>query len=167
EKERNRLAALMADLDVAVLVCSLGGRVLLYNAAARSLLADDPALGLGRSVFGIVDWGFVTHALDRIRDGSAQAQVSTALRDGQLLHVRLTPVRDLTGEVSGFVLVLDDLTSRQRTSAGRDALLHRLIETTRASLASIRAAVETVLDYPDMDAQERNQFVEIVRDESQ
>jgi DNA polymerase III subunit epsilon len=167
EQERNRLAALMADLDVAVLVCSLGGRILLYNAAARSLLADDPALGLGRSVFGIVDWGLVSHGLDRIRDGSTQAQVSTALRGEQLLHVRLTPVRDLTGEVSGFVLVLADLTSRQQTSSRRDALLHELIETTRASLASIRAAVETVLDYPDMNAAERTQFAEIVRDESQ
>lgn len=167
EQERNRLAALMEDLDVAVLVCSLGGRVLLYNAAARSLLADDPALGLGRSVFGIVDWGLMTHALDRIRDGSTQAQVSTALREGQLLHVRLTPVRDPGGEVNGFVLVLEDLTSRQQTSGRRDALLHKLIETTRASLASIRAAVETVLDYPDMDPQERSQFVEIAREESQ
>jgi len=167
EQERNRLAALMADLDVAVLVCSLGGRVLLYNAAARSLLADDPALGLGRSVFGIVDWGLVTHALDRIRDGSAQAQVSTALRDGQLLHVRLTPVRDLAGEVSGFVIVLEDLTSRQEASGRRDTLLHELIETTRASLASIRASVEAVLDYPEMDLEERSQFVEIAREESQ
>jgi DNA polymerase-3 subunit epsilon len=109
----------------------------------------------------------VTHALDRIRDGSAQAQVSTALRDGQLLHVRLTPVRNLAGEVSGFVLVLDDLTSRQQTSGRRDALLQGLIETTRASLASIRAAVEAVLYYPDMDPEERSQFVEIVRDESE
>ncbi|MEO6144998.1 MAG: exonuclease domain-containing protein [Dermatophilaceae bacterium] len=167
EQERNRLAALMADLDVAVLVCSLGGRILLYNAAARALLADDPALGLGRSVFGIVDWGLVTHALDRIRDGSAQAQVSTTLRAGQLLHVRLTPVRDQAGEVNGFVLVLADLTSSQETSGRRDALLHEAIETTRASLASIQAAVEAVLDYPDMDTQERSQFVEIVREESQ
>jgi len=178
EQERNRLAALMADLDVAVLVCSLGGRVLLYNAAARSLLADDPALGLGRSVFGIVDWGLVTHALDRIRDGSAQAQVSTTLRDGRLLHVRLTPVRDAidevgevgdvgdVGDVTGFVLVLEDLTRRQESSGRRDALLRELIETTRASLASIRAAVETVLDYPDMDPNERTEFVGIARQES-
>jgi len=167
EQERNRLAALMADLDVAVLVCSLGGRILLYNAAARSLLADDPALGLGRSVFGIVDRGLVTHALDRIRDGSAQALVSTALREGQLLHVRLTPVRDVAGDVGGFVVVLEDLTDRQQISDRRDALLRELIETTRASLASIRAAIETVLDYPEMDPSERGQFVEIVRDESQ
>jgi DNA polymerase-3 subunit epsilon len=167
EQERNRLAALMADLDVAVLVASLGGRVLLYNAAARSLLADDPSLGLGRSVFGIVDRGLLTHALDRIRDGSEQVHLSTVLREGQLLHVRLTPVRDPAGEVSGFVVVLEDLTSRQQISGRRDALLRELIETARASLASIRAAVETVLDYPDMNPDERSEFVEIVREESQ
>jgi len=167
EQERNQLAALMADLEVAVIVCSVGGRVLLYNEAARSLLADDAMLGLGRSVFGIVDWGLVTHALDRIRDGSAQAHVSTMLRTGQLLHVRLTPVRDTAGEVSGFVLVLEDLTSRQEISGRRDAVLRELIETTRASLASIRAAVETVLDYPDMDPVERRQFVGIAHEESQ
>ena len=166
EQERNRLAALMADLDVAVIVASLGGRVLLYNGAARSLLADDPALGLGRSVFGIIDRGLVTHALDRIKDGSAQSQVSTTLRDGQLLHVRLSAVRDAAGSISGFVLVLEDLTSRQQSSARRDALLRELIETTRASLASIQAAVETVLDFPDMDQADRSQFVGIAREES-
>ncbi len=167
EQERNRLAALMADLDVAVLVCSLGGRVLLYNAAARTLLADDPSLGLGRSVFGIVDRRLVTHALDRIRDGSAQADMSTAGRDGQLLHVHLSPVRDVAGEVGGFVLVLEDLTIREQASGRRHALFRELIETTRASLASIQAAVETVLDYPDMDPQQHRAFVEIVREESQ
>ena len=167
EQERSRLAALMADLDVAVLVCSTGGRVLLYNGAARSLLAEDPALGLGRSVFGIVDWGLVTHALDRIRDGSAQAQVSTMLRGGQLLTVRVTPVRDAAGEVGGLVLVLEDLTSRQEATSRRDALLRELIETTRASLASIRAAVETVIDYPDLGPRERDRFIAIVHEESQ
>jgi DNA polymerase-3 subunit epsilon len=166
EQERNRLAALMADLDVAVIVASLGGRILLYNSAARSLLEDDPALGLGRSVFGIIDRGLVTHALDRINDGSAQSHVSTTLRDGQLLRVRLSPVRDAAGATSGFVLVLEDLTSRQRSSARRDALLRELIETTRASLASIQAAVETVLDFPDMDQADRSQFVGIAREES-
>jgi DNA polymerase-3 subunit epsilon len=168
EHERNRLAAVMADLTVAVLVCSLGGRILLYNAAARQLLTDDPALGLGRSVFGIVDRGLLTHALDRIQGGgSAPAHEATMLRDGQLLQVRLAPVRGSEGEVTGFVLVLEDLTSRLHTSDRRDVLLRDLIETTRASLASIRAAIETVLDYPDMDPQQRSQFLEIVREESQ
>ncbi len=166
DKERNRLAALMADLTVAVLVCSRGGRVLLYNAAAQTLLGDDPALGLGRSVFGLVDRGLVTHALDLIEESSLDTHVSTTLRDGQLLQVRLAPVRAEEGG-SGFVLVLEDMTDQVQARRHRDALLRGLTENTRASLASIRAAVETVLDYPDMEPEERRQFVDIIRDESE
>ncbi|MDP9407353.1 MAG: exonuclease domain-containing protein, partial [Actinomycetota bacterium] len=166
EQERNRLAALMADLTVAVLVCSAGGRVLLYNSAARALLGDDPALGLGRSVFGIVDRALVAHALERIGSGDAPAYTSTALRDGQVLQVSLAPVRSAQQE-TGFVLVLEDMTDQLGASRRRDALLRGVTESTRASLASIRAAVEAVLDYPDMEPDERKQFVEIVLEESQ
>ena len=60
EQERNRLAALVAELDQSVLVCNLEGRILLYNAAAQALLGGrerrrERLLGLGRSVFGIID----------------------------------------------------------------------------------------------------------------
>jgi len=165
EQERNRLAALMAELTVAVLVCSPGGRILLYNSAARDLLADDPVLGLGRSVFGIVDRGLVTHALDRLADGTVAAHVSTVLRGGRLLQVRLAAVRDDGADVTGLVLTLEDtrdLQDRRR----HDALLRALTESTRAAVAGIRAAVETLLDYPDMDPQERQQFLTIVGEES-
>ena len=167
EQERNRLAALMADLSVAVLVCSTGGRVLLYNSATKALLGDDPALGLGRSVFGIVDRGLVTHALDLISSGSVPAHVSTTLREGQLLQVSLAPVRAQEREVTGFVLVLEDMTSQLQARRQRDALLRGLTESTRASLASIRAAIEAVLDYPDMEPDERREFVAIIQEESQ
>ena len=130
------------------------------------MLGDDPALGLGRSVFGIVDRGLVTHALDRIREG-ATAHVATVLRDGQLLQVRLAPVHGADRALAGFVLVLEDETGRVANSARRDALLRELSEGTRASLGSIRAAVENVLDYPDMEPAERGTFLEIVRDEAE
>ena len=169
EQERNRLAALMGDLTVAVLVCSPGGRIVLYNAAARALLGDDPALGLGRSVFGIVDRGLVTHALDRIADGHVPTHESTVLRGTSLLSVRLSPVRGedsgTTGS-SGFVLLLAD-TSHLQVARRREALLRALAESTRAASAGIRAAVEALLDYPDMAPQERAQFLEIVAEESQ
>lgn len=165
EQERNRLAALMADLTAAVVVCSPGGRIVLYNAAARALLADDPALGLGRSVFGIVDRGLVAHALDRVTDGDTPGHVSTVLRDDRLLQVRLTPVRGADAAVSGFVLLLED-TGRLRARQRQDARLRALAERTRASAGGIRAAVETLLDYPGMTAQEQAQFLTIVAEES-
>jgi DNA polymerase III subunit epsilon len=166
EAERNRLAALMAELAVPVLVCNIEGRILLYNGAARVVLGDDPAIGLGRSVYGIVDRELVTHALDRIREG-ATTHVATVLRDRQLLQVRLAPVHGADRTLTGFVLVLEDETGRVANSARRDALLRELSEGTRASLGSIRAAVENVLDSPEMEPGERRAFLEVVRDEAE
>ena len=167
EQERNRLATLMAELAVAVLVCNVDGRILLYNAAARSVLDDDTAVGLGRSIFDIVDRDLLEHAVARIQAASASSHVATTLHGGRLLQVQVATVDGPEREVTGFVLLLEDLTERMRASSRRDDLLREFTEATRASLGSIQAAIESVMDYPDMDAEERQQFVGIVREESQ
>jgi DNA polymerase III subunit epsilon len=175
EQERNRLAALMSELTFAVLVCNADGRILLYNAAARELLGRDgsaPGLvGLGRSVFGILDRSLVTHALERIAPGANAAaapsvQLAASTSGGRLLRVGIAPVRDRGGEAAGFVLILEDVTATAETSIRRDALLRSLTEDTRAALASIRAAVESMLDYPQMGPGERQRFTAIIREEA-
>ena len=166
-QERNRLAALMAELAAAVIVCNVDGQILLYNAAARSVLGDDAAVGLGRSVFGFIDRDLLAHALDRIEhDSATSSHVATTVRGEQLLQVRVAPFRGPDGGITGFVLLLEDLTDRMNLSTRRDDLLRDLTEGTRSSLGSIQAAIETVVDYPDMDAEERRQFLGIVREES-
>lgn len=167
EQERNRLAALMSELTLAVLVCNVEGRILLYNAAARQLL-DHPVglVGLGRSVFGIVDRSLIAHALACVRDGSAASHPAMTARGDKLLRVQIAPVMAEGGELAGFVLTLDDMTRRAQISERRDALLRALTEGTRASLASIRAAVESMLDYPEMESEQRRRFVEIIREEA-
>jgi DNA polymerase-3 subunit epsilon len=167
EEERNRLAALMSELSLAVLVCNVEGRILLYNEAARELL--DPGgrgnVGLGRSVFGIVDRELISHALDRVQAGSTSARLATAQGD-QLLGVRVAAVPAADSGLSGFVLTLEDLTRRAEITERRDALFRALTEGTRAPLGALRAAIESMLDYPDMDAAQRHRFAEIVRDEA-
>ena len=73
-EEKHRLAALMSELTDSVLVCNAEGLILLYNDAAR-VLFDRPAengrrasgiVGLGRSVFGIIDRDMIAHALDLV-----------------------------------------------------------------------------------------------------
>ncbi|MCE2656653.1 MAG: DNA polymerase III subunit epsilon [Rubrivivax sp.] len=108
EQERNRLAALMAELTQSVVVCNLDGRVLLFNARARlqfRALADGPNLGgaqalaLGRSIHAVLDRKLVAHALEsvqaRLLRGAPNptAQFVTSTRGGQLLRVQLAPVR--------------------------------------------------------------------------
>ncbi|MBS1694580.1 MAG: PAS domain-containing protein [Actinobacteria bacterium] len=169
EEERNRLAALMAELAAAVLVCNDEGRILLYNAAAKSVLGDDAVVGLGRSVFGIVDRDLLTHAMERLHDragdGGGFPHVSTTLRGDQLLQVQVAPARGPGDTVTGYVLLLEDMTDRVGRSARREELVRDVTEGTRASLGSIQAAIENVLGYPDMDAVDRQEFLWIVREE--
>lgn len=167
EQERNRLATLMAELAVAVVVCNVDGRILLYNAAARSVLDDDTAVGLGRSIFGIVDRDLLEHAAGRIEFASTSSLVATILHGQRLLQVQVAAVRGPEHEVTGFVLLLEDLTERIRASGRHDDLLREFTEATRAALGSIQAAIEAVLDYPEMEAEDRHRFVGIVREESQ
>ena len=176
EQERNRLAALMSELSLAVLVCNAGGRILLYNLAAKELLSRDESeaglVGLGRSIFAILDRSLVAHALERI--GSAQSaaaapdvELAASTSGGRLLRIAMAPVRDAEREASGFVLILEDVTETAETGVRRDALLRELTEDSRAAVANIRAAVESMLDYPQMGADERQRFTEIIGHEAQ
>jgi DNA polymerase III subunit epsilon len=167
-QERNRLAALMSELVPAVLVCNAEGRILLYNSAARRLLEDRPdrpgVVGLGRSVFGVVDRDLVAHVLDRAQAG-APVHATTAWGE-RLLRVRVAPVAPVDAQAMGFVVLVDDVTRRFEATRHRDALLRDLTEGVRGSAGAIRGAIESLLEYPDMPADQRGRFALIVRDEA-
>jgi DNA polymerase-3 subunit epsilon len=185
EAEKNRLAALMSELAQAVVVCTLNGRILLYNTRARlqfKALSQGPTsaaggalIGLGRSIFSILEKNQVEHSLEIIRQRlvggkSAIANFVTTTRGGQLLRVQMVPVLSGGDEgepaMSGFVLTVDNITRTLEEEARRDNALHSLTEGSRAALGSIRAAVANLIDYPDMDPELRERFVKVVDDEA-
>jgi len=186
-QERNRLAALMAELTIPVLVCTIDGRILLYNQAARELFSE-AYLGLGRSVFGVIDRSVFTHVLDRTRTAETRSNAVTTGFGDRLLRVNVTPIpapppsrsdHAVSGsypqpandgtpdEIGGVVLTVEDLTLRAAAVERRDALLRTLTERTRGAVGSIRAAVETMLDFPDMDADAQRRFAGIIQDEAE
>ena len=190
EEEKNRLAALMSELTQSVVVCNLEGRILLYNNRARLqfkvLSEGEPAsgaglIGLGRSIFAVLERGLITHALDSIQQrlarGSQQpvANFVTTSRAGQLIRVQMAAVLGaLRGDelaeeskrtIVGYILMLDNVTRNFEMESRRNDLLQSLTEGSRASLGNIRAAIENLLEYPDMEAAQRDRFISIVRDE--
>jgi DNA polymerase III subunit epsilon len=192
EQERNRLAALMSELANSVIMCNIEGRVLLYNARAMQLLRkplDGTAagkahslVGLGRSIFAIFDRNVIIHALEILDDRLRQrtrapvASFVATTPAGQLVRVQMAPVLgaapDKTAEgirdgITGFVLVIDDITRRIESGNRRDLLLQTLTQGTRASLASMRAAIETIASFPEMDKESKDRFVAIIGEEAQ
>lgn len=186
EMERSRLAALMSELTQSVVVCNLDGRILLYNNRARMqfrALSKAPTVaggaelvGLGRSIYSVFDRRLVTHALEniqhRLRRGAAtpSAQFVTTTSAGQLLRVQIAPVRavqtpeNTNTELTGFVLMLDNITRDFEADSEKDRVLYALTEGSRAALANAQAAVE-VLEYPDVDPEMRERLLGVIREE--
>lgn len=164
-EERDLLAAVLSDLPAAAIACSRDGRILLYTPRAVAMIrAVEPEvfIGLGRTIFALFRRSAIVHALERLdaavaRDEArAGATALLATRGGALLHARFTPLQGRA--VNGFFLHLQTLESREEPVPG-DA-------DGRRRIANLRAAVEMLRDYPEMSAQERRRFVEVIDQES-
>jgi DNA polymerase-3 subunit epsilon len=191
EQEKSRLAALMSELTQSVVVCNLDGRILLYNNRARMqfrALSQAPGvaggaelIGLGRSVYSVFDRKLVAHALENIQQrmlrgaGQPSAQFVTTTAAGQLLRVQMAPVRSPQAqaaeaaadriELTGFVLMLDNITRDYEAESAKDQVLHSLTEGSRSALANMQAAID-MLDYPDLEAAMRERFLGVIREET-
>ena len=185
DADRNRFAVLMSELAQGVIVCNMEGRVLLYNRRARALFAGSSghgvaALGLGRSIYGLFDRHLIAYALEQV--GSRRAghrHFVSVTESGRLLRVLVAPIPEADGEnlpaeipsaaagYSGYMTMIDDMTEAFDSESMRDQLLQDLTESSRGPVGSLRAAAETLHDYGDMSAEERQRFLAVVRDEAE
>lgn len=185
EEEKNRLAALMSELAQAVVVCNNDGRILLYNNRARlqfKALAQGPTsvaggalIGLGRSIFSILEKSQIEHAREVINQRLSASKLAlstftTTTRGGQLLRVQMVPVLTSAGEggertMTGYVLTVENITRSIEEEERRDLALHTLSQGSRSAIGNIRAAVANLLDYPDMESELRERFLRVIDDE--
>jgi DNA polymerase III subunit epsilon len=100
--ERDRLAAVLADLENPVIVCTRDGLVLLHNEAARQACGRESFLGVGRSIFSLLDRDDLAAPVQRAMGGERQEAL---VRCGsQTMVFRVGPVTE-SGQATGFVLV--------------------------------------------------------------
>ncbi len=170
KEEKNRLAALMSEMPHAVLVCNRDGQILLYNTKARTLF-DPPAnsdyagqqpqglIGLGRSVFGLLDRDPLVHALELLHQSLSRGQAAPisnfmmSHHGGTYLRVNMAPVlaeRDGTEKLTGFVLTLEDMTKQIADDTRRDTLIRSLTDDHQGALAEIRDSITEILNTPEM-----------------
>lgn len=178
EEERNRLAALMSELGQGVLVCNAEGAILLYNEQVRALFAPPKVgsahalVGLGRSLFALLDRDQVAHAVQRLERSIARgerlpsARFIAPISGGRVIKAQVAPYVDAARRLSGLVFALEDVTGLLNREAQRRSLLQTFGARIRAPVATIRAAAENLAAYPEIEAQRRTQFIDMVATES-
>ncbi|MBU1571243.1 MAG: DNA polymerase III subunit epsilon [Proteobacteria bacterium] len=182
EKERNILAAVMSELSEGILICNSDGQIILYNKKARQLFesgsdgkpernVQNGLVGIGRSVFGIIEKKLLVHALDEIAAGLKETNKNvssfiTVSREEKLLRAEAVPVLNHLKQFTGFILILEDITEQLENESRFDSLLLSFTRGVRASIAGIRSAIEVVLEYPDIKKEQFDEFTGIIHRES-
>jgi signal transduction histidine kinase len=171
DNQRRMLQALIDDLHEGVIVAGPDGRIALLNPAAVRLLsvrtgADGPRGLVGRPVESCIPQYVVQSLLSARAAASSPAPVlpdsepanePTPLEiDGPggkvHLHLRVSeltladPDRGPTATAAGRVVVLTDVTALQRAIQVRSEFVANASHELRTPLATIRAAVEALLD---------------------
>lgn len=174
EQEKGWLEIILLEMvREGVLVCSGEHRILLYNRSAARLFHYGHTLGLGRSLFDMLAEKPVRHALERLefRLQSGQLELSThfvcATRDARLmLQARIALILDQARKPSGYVLTLEDISTELAEMRRSEAIRRTVTRDLREPVASLRAAAENLHGYPDMEADQRQAFTEVIFKES-
>lgn len=183
EQEKNLLAAFLAELPEGVIICNAEGRILFYNKRSREFIEGNTNtnssenesshfIGLGRSVFGAVDKNVIVHALDEIGEKLKREESNVAAyfvivgKEGNLLRVETVPILNQNRQFNGFILIFYDITQQLQIDNQVDFLMKNLSRGIRASVASIRAAIEAILEYPHMSREQEHKFQKIIHKES-
>ena len=122
EKERNLLAAIMAELPQGVIICNTSGRILLFNSLAKKIFTKETSsntaeyfIGLGRSIFHLIDKELIAHAVEEIEEHlnngrqSVASYFFTPIYTGRLISIETTPVLDQSNLMTGFILTFQDM----------------------------------------------------------
>ncbi len=187
EEEKNILAAFMGELPEGVVICNSDGQILLYNRQAKLFLVgkesspDEPKeqnayadsfIGLGRSIFSLIDKNLIVHALDEIAEKLERSEeniLSTFVfigSDDRLFRVEAVPVLNSLRKLTGFILIIFDITRELEKESQMGIMIDALTRRTRASAASIRSAIEAILEYKEMAPDQLERFRNIIHRES-
>lgn len=160
DAEKNILAEFLAELPQGMIVCNLEGQILLYNKQAKQLLSDPlikPAstqkaptrgyVGIGRSIFSVLENAPLSHALDEInlrleKKSDLLSSCFIVNHTDRLLRVEATPVLDSMQAFNGFLLMLDDFTERLSEDRQLNAFWLEHSKLLRQSITTLRESIQ-------------------------
>jgi len=121
---------LFDSLGDAALVIDRNGRIVDINAAARKMTGAED-IPMGQPIEKVLRWWNA-----RPRLGASDEVVTVG---AQSFDVQLRAVLDTSGDLSAWLVVIRDVTEREKAAAQRRALDHRLMEQQRVESLSLLA----------------------------
>ena len=156
QMERNRLQSLINGLSEGIIAVDAKGATTLINPAVYGLLnlnstAKD-VRAAAPDVFAMFDEALA----------SAQAVKKTVWQGDVALHISVSPLLTQSGEVSGCVGIVSDVTSAERLEQTRRDYVANVSHELRTPLTAMRALIEPLRDGLVKTEEQRQQIYDVV-----
>lgn len=167
---RRRLEGVLFAMEDAVLAADENGLVTLLNRAAQFLsfgLTGQEALG--RPLGEVFPDAAFAKAQAEVREALAPAAVELDLGPEEARRtyaVVLAPIRDLEGYLTGFVVVLRDITRFRELERMKTAFLNTVSHELRTPITSIRAFSE-LMARPGADWDKAREWARVINEEAE
>ncbi len=109
--EKNMLASFFDELPQGIIACNTEGQINLFNKKAKILEAESHIIGIGRSIFNIIDKEIITNALYEInvkkpeKHVVASSSFITLSPSNVLIKADISPIADQRDNFAGFIVV--------------------------------------------------------------
>ena len=156
QMERNRLQSLINGLSEGIIAVDAQGATTLINPAVYGLLnlqsTDDNVRAAAPDVFAMFDQAL----------SSAQAVKKTVWQGDVALHISVSPLLLQSGEVTGCVGIVSDVTSAERLEQTRRDYVANVSHELRTPLTAMRALIEPLRDGLVKTEEQRQQIYDVV-----
>ena len=156
QMERNRLQSLINGLSEGIIAVDAKGATTLINPAVYGLLnlqsTDDNVRAAAPDVFAMFDQAL----------SSAQAVKKTVWQGDVALHISVSPLLLQSGEVTGCVGIVSDVTSAERLEQTRRDYVANVSHELRTPLTAMRALIEPLRDGLVKTEEQRQQLYDVV-----
>lgn len=156
QMERNRLQSLINGLSEGIIAVDAEGATTLINPAVYGLLnlqsTDDNVRAAAPDVFAMFDQAL----------SSAQAVRKTVWQGDVALHISVSPLLLQSGEVTGCVGIVSDVTSAERLEQTRRDYVANVSHELRTPLTAMRALIEPLRDGLVKTEEQRQQIYDVV-----
>ncbi len=161
--EKNKMDTVLSTITDGVMMTDSRSRIILANPAAESLLNFKTAAMTGKPLIEATLNYEIEQALEKCLVAQKRQNIFIDLTGGKFLRLIVVPFR--TEQISGALLLFQDLTELRTLQTMRREFVGNISHELRTPLASIKAVVETLQDGAMEDKAVAADFLEKVNTE--
>jgi two-component system, OmpR family, phosphate regulon sensor histidine kinase PhoR len=161
ESERDRLEAILVNINAGILVLGSDRKVVLMNPVAGRILGVAGEDALGRTVTEIHPSGAIDNAVEEAFAGEEiSGEVTVNSPSKMTLRIAASRIKTGGGNAAGVICVLEDITSTRKLERMRKDFVANVSHELRTPVAGLRVTVDALMGGAIEDEEKSHKFLE-------